>query len=186
MSSKSYDPLGILSSVTLVAHRFIAELWEEKFGWDQPLPPSKVATWQHIEKGLHAASQFHFKGWIKFDKTEPASLHVFTDASKSAFGVTAYLTQGTSIFLIGSKSKLVSRSKRQRLNLQTCRTKPAGALSQLRLPFSTEYAHAQTHSVPVHTSMKSSTLGGGGGVYERFVRLTKSTLKKVIGRSLFS
>ena len=112
MSSKLYDPLGMLSPVTLVAHRFIAELWEETFGWDQPLPPSKLATWQRIEKDLHTASQFHFKRWIKFDKTQPVSLHVFTDASQSALGVAAYLTPGTNSFLIGSKSNSVLRSKR--------------------------------------------------------------------------
>jgi len=48
---------------------------------------------------------------VHFDKGQPVSLHIFTDASKSALGATAYLTQATHSFLIGSKSKIVSHSK---------------------------------------------------------------------------
>jgi len=39
-TSKLYNPLGMLSPVTLVTHLFAAKLWERKLGWDQPLPPS--------------------------------------------------------------------------------------------------------------------------------------------------
>ena len=49
---------------------------------------------------------------MHFDKAQPISLHIFIDASKSALGATAYLTQATHSFLIGSKSKIVSHSKR--------------------------------------------------------------------------
>ena len=111
MASKLYDPLGMLSPVTLVARLFLAELWEKKFGWDQPLPPSLTVQWHSIEKELNAASQLAFSRWVPFDKALPVSLHVFTDASKFALGVTAYLTQATHSFLIGSKSKIVSHSK---------------------------------------------------------------------------
>eukprot|EP00794_Sanderia_malayensis_P006384 gene6384-biopygen5283 len=111
MTSKLHDPLGMLSPVTLIAHLYIAALWDEKFGWDQPLPPSQVAKWQKIQNDLQAASEVHFPRWISFAKAQPVALHVFTDASKSALGVTAYLTQGASSFLLGSKSKLVARNK---------------------------------------------------------------------------
>ena len=111
MACKLYDPLGMLLPVTIVARLFIAELWEEKFGWDQPLPPSKLAIWQKIERDFNAASHLEFPRWLNFDPNQPVSLHIFSDASKYALGATAYLTQGTSSFLLGSKSKLVSRSK---------------------------------------------------------------------------
>ena len=109
--SKLYDPLGMLSPVTLVAHLFIAEIWERKFGWDQSLPPSLTAQWHTIEKELNAASHLEFRRWVHLDNAQPVSLHIFTDASKSALGATAYLTQATCSFLIGSKSKIVSHSK---------------------------------------------------------------------------
>ena len=111
MASKLYDPLGMLSPITLVARLFLAELWDQKFGWDQPLPPNLSAQWHSIEKDLNAASRLEFSRWVKFDKAQPVSLHVFTDASKSALGVTAYLTQDLCSVLLGSKSKIVSNSK---------------------------------------------------------------------------
>jgi len=111
MASKLYDPLGMLSSITLVARLFIAELWERKFGWDQLLPPSLTAQWHTMEKEANAASHLAFRRWVHFDKAQPVSLHIYTDASKSAFGATAYLTQATHSFLIGSTSKIVSHSK---------------------------------------------------------------------------
>ena len=111
IASTLYDPLGMLSPVTLVAHLFIAELWEQKFGWDQPLPLSLTLHWQSIERELNAASHLDFSRWIHFHKTQLVYLHTFTDASKSALGVTAYFTQGAYSFLIGSKSKIVSKTK---------------------------------------------------------------------------
>ena len=111
MASKLYDPLGMLSPVTLVARLFIAKLWDQKFGWDQPLPPNISTQWQSIERDLNAASRLEFSRWVNFDKARPVSLHVFTDASKSALGVAAYLTQDSCSVLLGSKSKIVSKSK---------------------------------------------------------------------------
>ena len=90
---------------------FIAELWERKYGWDEPLPPSHTAQWHTIEKELNAASHLEFRRWVHFDKAQPVSLHIFTGARKSALGATAYLTQAMHSFLIGSKSKIVSHSK---------------------------------------------------------------------------
>jgi len=63
MASKFYDPLGMLSPVTLVARLFIAKSWDQKFGWDQPLPPNLSAQWQSIDKDLNAASHLEFSRW---------------------------------------------------------------------------------------------------------------------------
>ena len=73
--------------------------------------PSLTAQWHTIEKELNATSHLEFRHWVHFDKAQPISLHIFTDASKSALGATAYLTQAMHSFLIGSKSKIVSHSK---------------------------------------------------------------------------
>ena len=111
MASKLYDPLGMLSPITLVARLFITELWDQKCGWDQPIPPNLSVRWQSIEKDLNAASRLEFWHLINFDRAQPVFLHVFTDASKSVLGVAAYLTQDFCSVLIGSKSKIVSHSK---------------------------------------------------------------------------
>ena len=111
IASQLFDPLGLVLPVTIVARLFIAELWDEKIGWDQPLPPPKFNVWQNIEKELNAVSLLQFSRWIDFTSCEPVYLHVFTDASKSVIGAVAYLCQGKKSVLIGSKSKLAPRSK---------------------------------------------------------------------------
>ena len=112
LACQLFDPLGLVLPVTVLARLFLAELWDEKFGWDQPLPSPKIKTWMNIEKELSAASQFEFSRWIAFDSNQPVNLHVFTDASKSVIGSVAYLSQQGQCVLLGSKSKLSPRGKK--------------------------------------------------------------------------
>ena len=39
-SSKIFDPLGLLSPVTVSAKILLQELWKDKYAWDTPLPES--------------------------------------------------------------------------------------------------------------------------------------------------
>ena len=112
IASQLFDPLGLVLPVTIPGRLFLAELWDAKFGWDQPLPLSKVKVWLAIEKELSAVSQFAFPRWNNFDSNQPVYLHVFTDASKSVIGSVAYLTQGTRCILLSSKSKLSPHGKK--------------------------------------------------------------------------
>ena len=113
IASQLFDPLGLVLPVTITARLFIAELWDEKIGWDQPLPQTKLNVWQNIEQELNAVSRLQFPRWVDFDSNEPVYLHVFTDASKSVIGAVAYLTQGNKSVLVGSKSKLAPRGKQK-------------------------------------------------------------------------
>ena len=42
IASQLFDAFGLVLPVTVVARLFIADLWEEKLGWDQPLPTAKI------------------------------------------------------------------------------------------------------------------------------------------------
>ncbi|XP_065058547.1 uncharacterized protein LOC135686274 [Rhopilema esculentum] len=112
IASQLFDPLGLVLPVCILARLFIAELWDEKFGWDQPLPPAKAKGWKNIEHELNIASRFQFPRWADFDNSRPIYLHVFADASKSVMGAVAYISQGTQCTLVGSKSKLAPRGKK--------------------------------------------------------------------------
>jgi len=107
---------------------------------DQSFPPKLSAHWQSIEKDLNAASRLEFWCWVNF-----VSLHVFNDASKSALGVAAYLTQDLQILLSNFDLPAIPRT----LTLK----------------------HIYFSYIPAHSPH-------WGGVYERFLGLSKKSLKK--------
>ena len=45
-SSQIYDPLGLLSPVTVSAKILIQELWKNKYDCDTPLPDAICETWK--------------------------------------------------------------------------------------------------------------------------------------------
>ena len=51
-SSQIYDPLGLLSPVTVRAKLLLQEMWKQKYDWDTPLPSSIHATWSEIATDL--------------------------------------------------------------------------------------------------------------------------------------
>ena len=47
-SSIIFDPLGVLSPVTIRAKLFMQQLWQKKVGWDEPLEQSVRDKWNNI------------------------------------------------------------------------------------------------------------------------------------------
>jgi hypothetical protein len=57
ISSKIYDPLGLLSPVTVKAKLLMQELWQNELEWDEPLPLELKTKWLNIAKGLTRSNQ---------------------------------------------------------------------------------------------------------------------------------
>eukprot|EP00794_Sanderia_malayensis_P013150 gene13150-14501_t len=134
IASQLFDPLGLVLPVTILARLFIAELWDEQLGWDQPLSSIKANAWKKSEQELTAASRLQFSRSLNFDSTLPVHLHVFTDASKLVMGAVSYLSQGIECVLLGSKSKLAPR-------VTNCAEQQSFKLYSLE-------AHANTNDTP--------------------------------------
>ena len=47
-SSKSFDPLGLTSPVTVRAKLLLQTLWQQKVSWDEPLSPEYQRLWQTL------------------------------------------------------------------------------------------------------------------------------------------
>ena len=78
--------------------------------WDERLPESIITTWKQLAIQFDQASQHTIPRLCSFTPAEQTSLHVFSDASQTAYAATAYLCSRsgseTESHLILSRSKL--------------------------------------------------------------------------------
>ncbi|XP_044758435.1 uncharacterized protein LOC123317501 [Coccinella septempunctata] len=55
-----FDPLGLVSPVTIKAKMLLQELWLQKLSWDEPLSPQLTERWCNIrEEGRHPRKYYH-------------------------------------------------------------------------------------------------------------------------------
>ena len=59
--SRLFDPLGLLSPLTVRGKILIQEAWREKATWDEPLGPQYTQAWEVIQSELELAHKFKFK-----------------------------------------------------------------------------------------------------------------------------
>ena len=111
-SSSIYDPLGILSPVTIRAKLLIQKLWKEGYDWDEVLPDNIVQSWREIRNDVRDVtantklSRHYFAGESSNGEKEELTLHVFVDASKSAYGASAYICKGKVSSLVIAKNRV--------------------------------------------------------------------------------
>ncbi|XP_063447017.1 uncharacterized protein LOC134726541 [Mytilus trossulus] len=60
-SSRIYDPLGLLSPVSVRAKILMQTLREQKFEWDEPLPLEIQTTWKNLAKDLEKTTYTELK-----------------------------------------------------------------------------------------------------------------------------
>lgn len=91
--SSFYDPLGLISPCILPYKLLVQDYWKNKFDWDTHLPPDFVARWLKlfVEAKEIPILKIPRRLWT-FPEEEKVSLHIFCDASKSAYACVAYLT----------------------------------------------------------------------------------------------
>lgn len=106
-SSSIFDPLGIITPVTVKAKLFIQNLWKAKLDWDEMLPHELEVKWQVIAKDIEQATKIIIPRML-YDGTEikETSLHIFVDASQNAYGACAYLVTPNSSQLIMAKNRI--------------------------------------------------------------------------------
>ena len=91
--SRVFDPLGLLSPLTIQARVLMRETWKLQLDWDSILPETIQEQWKIITPKLKGLSQISFpRETCREGKVY--DLHVLRDASPKAYGVVAYVTDG--------------------------------------------------------------------------------------------
>jgi hypothetical protein len=91
ISSQIFDPLGLLSPVTVKAKMLMQELWSLKLGWDESVPTVLHSTWNEWRQELHLINQFEIPRYIFNHPSVTTEVHGFADASEKAYGGVIYI-----------------------------------------------------------------------------------------------
>ena len=109
-SSRVYDPLGILSPVTIRAKLLMQELWQQSVDWDEPLDQQMRDKWREIVTDLQNATAItitrrYFPCDTEDDK-HTAHLHIFADASMKAYGAVIYICKDNITSFVIAKTRV--------------------------------------------------------------------------------
>ena len=119
VAAKIYDPLGLISPVTLRFKQMFQELCKSKVDWDEPLNDEFCEEWNQIIEKLKEASHLSIRRCycpeLFGSEVKSTELHSFGDASESSYGACVYLRcehlEGIHCDLIASKTRVAPMSK---------------------------------------------------------------------------
>ncbi|XP_049284669.1 uncharacterized protein LOC125764449 [Anopheles funestus] len=112
-----FDPLGLLGPTIIIAKMFLQRLWSLKEGgkawdWDRALPGELQQEWRSFHSTLYSLRELRVPRFVSQPKTPSLQLHIFADASQSAYGACWYVRAESKVTvqLMAAKSKVVSLS----------------------------------------------------------------------------
>lgn len=93
ITQQVFDPLGIISPVTLVPKLIMQKAWLSNTGWDEPVSSQLKNEFNEWLSMLHYIEQCHFPRWLSQTHLKDCdiSLHMFSDASMNAYAGCIYL-----------------------------------------------------------------------------------------------
>ncbi|XP_068215916.1 uncharacterized protein [Palaemon carinicauda] len=103
--SSCFDPLGMCVPILIKGKILIQEAWKENIGWDVKLPPSFLDRWNTLACELSELPTFKFPRCICW-MGDSYRLHVFVDASTTAYGAVCYLSNNNQSNFVASKARV--------------------------------------------------------------------------------
>ncbi|KAK3752266.1 hypothetical protein QZH41_002643 [Actinostola sp. cb2023] len=87
-----WDPLGLVSPVTVKFRIDLQELWSSGFVWDEILPESVQQRWMESLKSMNDLLSFNFDRQLKPSNSLGApEIHGFSDGGELAYGAVVFL-----------------------------------------------------------------------------------------------
>lgn len=87
-----FDPFGLLADFMLFSKLLIQDIWKTGLGWDEPVDNNITVRWQMWFKELNNISRCRVPRCYspRLYTSNERQLHIFADASESAFACVAY------------------------------------------------------------------------------------------------
>ncbi|XP_052746235.1 uncharacterized protein LOC112051537 [Bicyclus anynana] len=90
-ASQIFDPLGMLSPFIVTAKMLLQQLWLLKLGWDDVVPSDVARQWNRFIASLSILQTIRIPRYVMDSNAIHTELHIFTDASQTAYGACAYI-----------------------------------------------------------------------------------------------
>ena len=103
--SRTFDPLGLVSPLTIRGKLLMQRAWSEEMSWDAPLDQKYLSEWKNLQSDLESVHTVSFPRCVCVDD-QNIQLHVFCDASSKAYGAVAYVVDGTRSCLLTSRARV--------------------------------------------------------------------------------
>nr|XP_049699136.1 uncharacterized protein LOC126055167 isoform X1 [Helicoverpa armigera] len=100
-----YDPLGLLAPAITTAKILLQKLWLAKISWDDEVPSEIAYTWGNFINSLQYLSDIFVPRYVMCPNAVYKELHIFSDASQTAYGAVAYIRSYNNI----DESQVTSR-----------------------------------------------------------------------------
>ena len=111
--AKIYDPLGLVSPLTLEGKLIYRDVCDMKTPWDANLNENHLQRWRKWERSLPAEEQVPRSIVSHQENVESIELHAFGDASTQGVGAAVYAVvrqhSGTTQRLVTAKSRLAKQ-----------------------------------------------------------------------------
>ena len=131
---KFYDPVGLLTPITVTAKIIIRKIWAflPKVGWDDPLPTELQKEWSSFRESLLHVRSLKFSRSFRPKDAQLPVLILFSDGSKDAYGTVAYVRwktpSGFESRILAAKSRIAPLRIVDIVRLELC-----GAVLNARL-----------------------------------------------------
>ncbi|XP_033250890.1 uncharacterized protein LOC117189926 isoform X3 [Drosophila miranda] len=124
VTSKLFDPLGLLSPIVIKGKILLQELWLNKLDWDESIPLHLETARNKLKNTLSQLEDISISRFVYSDPMSPVQIHAFADASMRAYGACVYIrsrtAEGLKISLLTSKSKVAPLKTKTLPRLELC------------------------------------------------------------------
>ncbi|KAL7830010.1 hypothetical protein SRHO_G00311370 [Serrasalmus rhombeus] len=139
--ASQYDPLGYIIPFVTRAKVIVQRLWGKRRGWDDPLLPGDLLqSWTRWEEELSLLPKIHLpRSYVPRSVNQAEvtrELHIFCDASETAYGAVAYLrtveSSGTThLSFVMARSRVAPKKTLSIPRLELCAAVSGAQLAQL-------------------------------------------------------